>query len=219
VATSEIQDSQMKFYDCETAPSPRRVRIFLAEKGIDIDTQQVDLRSGEQFSDTFRAVNPDCTVPVLVLDDGTVLSEVFSICQYLEETHPEPPILGRDATERALVTMWNIKIEQQALAAVAEVFRNKSKGFKGRALTGPEDFEQLPALVERGMTRLLQFYDRLDHHLSTQKYVAGDSFTLADITAFVATEFAGWLKVEIGEDRPDLNRWYKKIKSRPASNN
>jgi len=207
----------MKFYDCATAPSPRRVRIFIAEKGIDIDTQEVDLRNGEQLGDAFKAINPDCTVPVLVLDDGTALSEVFAICQYLEETHPEPAILGRDAKERALVTMWNSKIEQQGLAAIAEVFRNKSKGFKGRALTGQQGFEQLPALAERGMTRLLQFYDRLDERLNSSKYIAGDAFTLADITAFVAIEFAGWLKVEIGEDRANLNRWFKEIKQRPAS--
>jgi len=208
----------MKFYDCTTAPSPRRVRIYLAEKGVDVDTCQVDLRNGEQFSDSFRAINPDCTVPVLVLDDGTVLSEVFAICQYLEAMHPEPPVLGRDATERALVTMWNAKIEQQGLGAIAEVFRNKSKGFKGRALTGAQGFEQVPALAERGMTRLLQFYDRLDSHLGTNKYVAGDSFTLADITAFVAVEFAGWLKVEIGVERLNLSRWFEEIKQRPASN-
>jgi glutathione S-transferase len=209
----------MKFYDCTTAPSPRRVRIYLAEKGVDVDTCQVDLRNGEQFSDSFRAINPDCTVPVLVLDDGTVLSEVFAICQYLEEMHPEPPVLGRDATERALVTMWNAKIEQQGLGAIAEVFRNKSKGFKGRALTGAQGFEQVPALAERGMTRLLQFYDRLDSHLGKNKFVAGDSFTLADVTAFVATEFAGRLKLEIGEERLNLSRWFDEIKQRPASNN
>ena len=207
----------MKFYDCTTAPSPRRVRVFLAEKGIDVDTQQIDLRTGEQFSDSFRAINPDCTVPVLTLDDGTALSEVFAICQYLEDTHPEPPVMGRDAKERAMVTMWNSKIEQQGLAAIAEVFRNKSKGFKSRALTGPQNFEQLPQLVERGMTRIEQFFDRMDSQLSANKYVVGDVFTLADITAFVTLEFAGWLKLDVGKDRPHLGRWFDEIKQRPAS--
>ena len=207
----------MKFYDCDTAPSPRRVRIFLAEKGFEIDTLQVDLRSGEQFSDAFREINPDCTVPVLVLNDGTALSEVFAICQYLEEMHPEPPIMGHGAQERALVTMWNVKTEQQGLAAVAEVFRNTSKGFKGRALTGPQDFEHLPALAERGMDRLMHFYDRLDSQLSTNKYIAGDNFTLADISVFVTVEFAGRLKAGIGENRPHMSRWYDEVKQRPAS--
>jgi glutathione S-transferase len=207
----------MKFYDCTTAPSPRRVRIFLAEKGIDVDTQQIDLRTGEQFSDSFRAINPDCTVPVLTLDDGTVLSEVFAICQYLEETQPEPILMGGDAKDRALVTMWNTKIEQQGLAAIAEVFRNKSKGFKNRALTGPQEFEQLPQLVERGMTRIEQFFDRMDSQLSANRYVAGDVVTLADITAFVTLEFAGWLKLDVAKDRPHLGRWFDEIKQRPAS--
>jgi glutathione S-transferase len=206
----------MKFYDCTTAPSPRRVRIFLAEKGIAVETQQIDLRSGEQFSDAFRAINPDCTVPVLTLDDGTVLSEVLAICQFLEEMHPEPPVMGRDSRERALVIMWNVKIEQQGLAAVAEVVRNQSKGFKSRALTGPQEFEQLPQLAERGMIRLELFFDRMDNQLSVNKYVAGDAFTLADITAFVALEFAAWLKVEIGENRKDLGRWFEEVRRRPA---
>ena len=209
----------MKFYDCITAPSPRRVRIFIAEKGIEIDTQQVDLRGGEHFGESFRAINPDCTVPVLTLDDGTALSEVFSICQYLEEVHPEPVLMGRDAEERALVTMWNSKIEQQGLAAVAEVFRNKSKGFRSRALTGPHSFEQLPQLVDRGLERYGQFCDRLDGQLGSNEYVAGENFTLADITAFVACEFAGRLKVDTGNERANLDRWFEEIRQRPASGN
>lgn len=209
----------MKLYDCTTAPSPRRVRIFLAEKGIDIEMQQIDLRNGEQLSDSFREINPDCTVPVLELDDGTALSEIFAICQYIEEVHPEPNIMGRDARERALVTMWNSKIEQQGLAAVAEVFRNKSKGFKGRALTGPRNFEQLPGLAERGMARIEQFFDRMDNQLAGNQFVAGGRFSIADITAFVAMEFAGWLKLDIVSQRSNLRRWFDEIKSRPASDN
>jgi glutathione S-transferase len=124
--------------------------------------------------------------------------------------------MGRDSRERALVIMWNVKIEQQGLAAVAEVVRNQSKGFKSRALTGPQEFEQLPQLAERGMIRLELFFDRMDNQLSVNKYVAGDAFTLADITAFVALEFAAWLKVEIGENRKDLGRWFEEVRRRPA---
>ena len=207
----------MKFYDCVTAPSPRRVRIFLAEKDLDIETQQVDLRSGEQFSDSFREVNPDCTVPALELDDGTVLTEVFAICQYIEGIHPEPLIMGRDARERALVTMWNTKIEQQGMAAVAEAFRNNAKGFRNRAMTGPNDIEQLPQLVERGADRVRQFLDRLDGHLGDHTYVAGDEFSIADITAFVMLEFARGVKVDLGNERSSLDRWYSQVKERPAS--
>ena len=124
----------MKFYDCKTAPSPRRVRVFAAEKGIDLDVVQVDLASGEQFSDEFRAKNPDCVVPVLELDDGTCLTEVIAICQYLEELHPEPTLFGETPAERAVTMMWNAKAELQGLWAMADAFRNTVKGLQGHAL-------------------------------------------------------------------------------------
>ena len=124
----------MKFYDCSTAPSPRRVRIFLAEKGISIPTVQVDLRNGEQFSPAFRAINPDCTVPALVLDDGTVIADAVAICGYLEEQHPEPPLIGTTPQERAVVTALNRQIERDGLFAAMDAFRNTAKGLKGREL-------------------------------------------------------------------------------------
>ena len=175
----------MKFYDCSTAPSPRRVRIFLAEKGIELDTVQVDLRNGEQFSVEFRERNPDCAVPVLELDDGTCISEVFAICQYLEDRHPEPQLFGRTPEERALVLMWYTKIEQQGLIGVMEAFRNFSKGFKGRALAGPDDYEQIPELAERGRLRVQRFMTRLDEQLEGHEFVVADYFSVADITALV----------------------------------
>lgn len=206
----------MKFYDCQPAPSPRRVRIYLAEKGIELPVVQVDLGSGEHLGADFRAVNPDCTVPALELDDGTVLTESFAICQYLESLHPEPPLMGRDARERALVTMWNSKIEAEGLAAMAESFRNRSKGFVGRALTGPEGFEQIPALVPRGRRRAELFLDKLDRQLEGRAYVVGDSFTVADITALVSVEFAGWIKLQIPEKAVNLQRWYEAVSARPS---
>ena len=206
----------MKFYDCSTAPSPRRVRIFLAEKGIEPEVVEVDLRNGEHLGEAFRAINPDCTVPVLELDDGTHITEAFAICQYLESVQPEPPLLGRDAREQALVTMWLTKVEQQGLAAIAEALRNKAGRLAGRALTGPHAFEQIPALVERGARRIQLFMDRLDGHLSGTQYLAGDVYSIADITALVAIDFANRAKFEIG-DRPNLKRWYDEAKGRPAS--
>ncbi len=134
----------MKFYDCKTAPSPRRVRIFIAEKGIVVETVQVDLASGEQFGEAFRRINPDCVVPVLELDDGSHVSEVIAICQYLEERHPEPNLLGSSAEERARISMWNAKVEQQGLWVVADAFRNSVKGLAGKAVTGPQGYEQIP---------------------------------------------------------------------------
>lgn len=210
-------EAPVKFYDCQPAPSPRRVRIFIAEKGLDIETVEVDLANREQLGEAFRAVNPDCTVPVLELDDGTRLTEIFAICQYLEETFPEPPLMGADATRRALVTMWNTKIEHQGLAALSETFRNRSRGMQGRALTGPDNFEQIPELVDRGRRRFEIFMDRMDRHLGDSQYVVGDVFTIADISLLVAVDFAAWSKLSVGELRPNLRRWYELVAARPAA--
>ena len=137
----------MKFYDCKTAPSPRRVRIFMAEKGIELPTVQVDLRSGEQLSEAFIQVNPRCTVPVLELDDGTRLTDSLAICHYLESRYPEPNLMGRDAREQALVMNWHEQIMTEGFLAAAEALRNFAKGFANRALTGPGDFKQIPELA------------------------------------------------------------------------
>jgi glutathione S-transferase len=191
--------------------------MFLAEKHLDIPTVEVDLRNGEQFSETFRALNPDCTVPVLELDDGTCLTEVFAICQYLEDRFPEHSLFGNNAVDAALATQWNIKIEQQGLAAIAEVLRNQAKGFTGRALTGPTDYEQIPALVERGRLRAADFLRRLDAQLESNTFVAGEYFTIADITAMVFTDFAAWVRLDIPEDAANLVRWKALVAGRPSA--
>ena len=207
----------MKFYDCKTAPSPRRVRIFLAEKGIDVETVQVDLASGEQLGESFRRINPDCVVPALVLDDGNCLSEVLAICQYFEESQPEPPLMGRGVEERARVAMWNVKIEQQGLAPMADAFRNAAKGLKGRAVTGPDAYEQIPELAERGRQRVAKFFRRLDAQLAEHPFVAGDTFSMADISALVLVDFARWIKLEVPEDAANLARWYGEVSARPSA--
>jgi glutathione S-transferase len=207
----------VKFFDCKTAPSPRRVRIFMAEKGIEIDTVEIDLAAGEQFSDAFRAVNPDCAVPALQLDDGTCLSEVVAICQYLEELHPQPAILGNTPVERACITMWNAKVEHQGLLAVMEALRNFSKGFKGRAIAGAASYEQIPELAERGRQRIFDCFARLDGQLAQSRYVAGESYSMADITALVFVDFAKWVKAEMPEGCAELRRWYEDVSQRPSS--
>ena len=207
----------MKFYDCVTAPSPRRVRIFAAEKGIELDTVQIDLSSGEQFSEAFRAINPDCVVPALVLKDGTCLSEVSAICQFLEDIRPEPTLWGSDPTQRALTTMWNAKVEQQGLAAMAEAFRNSVKGMSGRAVTGPDSFEQIPELAERGRQRVMLFFERLDRELAAREFVAGEWFSIADISALVFADFAKRAKIEPPESLENLARWYEAVSSRPSA--
>ncbi|HUC61200.1 MAG TPA: glutathione S-transferase family protein [Alphaproteobacteria bacterium] len=207
----------MKLYDCKPAPNPRRVRIFLAEKGVTLETVEVDLRNGEQFSPAYRALNPQCVVPYLVLDDGTGIGEVEAICRYIEETHPSPPLFGADAKEKALVAMWEHRSEHEGLYAVGEAARNLMKGFKDHALPGPHEHAQIPALVERGKTRALQFLAELDARLAASEYIAGPRFSIADITMLVAVDFLGWLKVSLPEDRPHLKRWYDAVAARPSA--
>ena len=191
--------------------------MFLAEKGIEIDTEQVDLGAGEQFGDEFRAINPDCVVPALVLDDGTCLSEAIVICQYLEELHPEPRLFGTSPLERARVSMWNAKIEQQGLWAVADALRNYAKSFRGKAVSGPDSYEQIPELAARGRRRAEQFFHRLDEQLADNRFIAGDTFSVADITALVLVDFAKWVKLEMPDDASNLRRWYAEVSTRPGA--
>jgi len=207
----------LKLYDCTTAPSPRRVRIFLAEKGVEIPMVQVNLREGEQLGDAFRKINPECTVPVLELDDGTTISEIFAICQYLESQYPEPALMGQNPLERAMVSMWNTKIEQNGIAAVAETLRNRAEGMRDRALPGPLNLAQIPQLVERGRTRVEAFLNRMDEQLDGNRFITEDQFTMADITAFVTVEFAQRLKIPITESQKNLQRWYNDVSGRPSA--
>ena len=156
----------MKLYDYQLAPNPRRVRIFLAEKGITVPTVQVDLRAGEQFTPEFRSINPECTVPVLEFDDGRRIAEVIAICLYFELAHPEPALMGVGAQDRAIVADWHHRIERQGFWAVGDAFRNSAPGLIGRALPGPDDYEQIPALAERGRARTARFFGMLDRHLA-----------------------------------------------------
>lgn len=207
----------MKFYDCRTAPSPRRVRIFLAEKGIKLDTVQVDLGSGEQFGDAFRAINPDCVVPVLQLDDGQYISEVLAICSYLEALHPAPALFGNAPEENASVLMWNAKVEHQGLLSMADAFRNSTKGLIDKALPGPDACPQIPELAVRGRQRVDGFLRRLNDRLANSAYVAGDFYSVADISALVFVDFAAWIKIALPSDAENLRRWYGEVSSRPSA--
>jgi glutathione S-transferase len=207
----------MKFYDCSTAPSPRRVRIFIAEKGLDIPTVEVNLREREQMTPEFETINPYMTVPVLELDDGTRLNSTQGAWRYLEEMHPEPPLMGRDAREKAMVADREWRVEVEGFMAVGEALRNMAKGMAGRALTGKYGYEQIPALAERGRTRVPRFFEDLDRILGESEFVAGDVYTVADITAFVTVEFAGWLKLGLADDQSNAKRWYEAVKARPSS--
>lgn len=207
----------MKFYDCKTAPSPRRVRIFLAEKGIELETVQVDLGSGEQFSAAFRKINPDCVVPVLELDNGHYISEVVAICHYLEELYPEPTLFGSTPEERATVMMWNAKVEQLGLWAVAEAFRNSVKALTNNALPGPDNYLQIPELAERGRKRVGQFLNRLDGQLADNEFIIGDLYSVADISALAAVDFAAWIKIKVPASATNLARWHAQVSKRPSA--
>jgi glutathione S-transferase len=207
----------MKFYDCSTAPSPRRVRIFMTEKGIEMPTVQVDLRNGEQLSEAFRKINPRCTVPVLELDDGTRLTDTLAICHYLESEFPEPNLMGRDGREQALVLNWHEQVMTEGFLAGAEALRNVAKGFANRALTGPKNFGQIPELAERGRARLADFMAVLDSRLAESPYVALDRFTLADICAYVCVDFAGWIKLPVLEEWSHIRRWHGDLSARPSA--
>ena len=207
----------MKFYDCATAPSPRRVRIFLAEKGISVPNVPVDLRNGEQFTPAFRAINPDCTVPVLELDDGSVIADAIAICGYFEEIQPEPPLIGATPQERAVVTALNRRIERDGFFAAMDAFRNTTKGMKGRALPGPHDYEQIPALAERGRARVEHFFRAMDARLGEREFVTGSRYTIADISTLVLTDFAGWARLAVPEECVHLRRWHAAVSARPSA--
>jgi glutathione S-transferase len=207
----------MKFYDCSTAPSPRRVRIFLAEKGISVPTVQVDLRNGEQFSPAFRAINPDATVPVLELDNGTRIADAIGICVYFEVTHPEPLLMGESPEEKAVITERQRRAERNGFYTVMEAFRNSTPGLKGRGLPGPDDYEQIPALAERGRARVMHFFKEMDAQLAQHPFVAGPRYSIADITALVTVDFARWAKLAIPDECSHLRRWHAEVSARPSA--
>ncbi len=209
----------MKFYDCATAPSPRRVRMFIAEKGLtdQIETVEVDLREAEQLGDAFRQINPYCTVPVLELDDGSRLCSTAGCCRYLEEAFPEPPLMGRTVEERAVVADLEWRMEIDGFLAAGEALRNSAKRLANRAIVGPHDYAQIPELAERGRQRVARFFERLDTILAGRDYIAGTAFSIADITAYCTVGFAKWTKVDVPDSAANLQRWFAAVAERPSA--
>lgn len=208
----------MKLYDFALAPNPRRVRMFLAEKGIEVPTEQINTREAQQFSNEFQKINPRGTVPTLVLDNGTAITESVSICRYFEELHPEPSLFGSNAGEKAVIDMWNRRIEIECYGPAADVVRNSLEMFKDRAIAGlPSGVPQLPDLAARGRASYARFMDRLDPELGKSQFIAGNKFSVADITAFIAMDFAKRGQLEVPADASNILRWQSEIASRPSA--
>jgi glutathione S-transferase len=209
----------MKLYDNKMAPNPRRVRIFMAEKGVECDNEQLDIVGGENLSDEFLAINPRGMLPTLVLDDGTVIDETVAICRYIEETNPEPPLMGSDPVSKARVEARQRHMEWDGLLGAMEAFRNAFPGFKERGLGGNVGtVEAIPQLAERGKASLQRFYERLDADLANAEFVAGDEFSIADITALCTIDFAaGAARTPVPDDLENVKRWYAAVSSRPSA--
>ena len=207
----------MKFYDCKTAPSPRRARIFIAEKNIPVEHIEVDLRNAEQMSDAFRAINPYCTVPVLELDDGTHLTTTAGIWQYLEAAYPEPALMGKTAEQKGIIADLQWRIETSGFMDMSEYLRNSAPAMKGRALTGTVNYEQIPELAVRGQDRLTHFFNDIDELVGTKPYVAGETFSVADIDLLVVIDFAKWRKITLPETAVNAWRWYETASARPST--
>ena len=207
----------MKLYQAKSSPNSRRVRIYLAEKGISMPIVPVDLAAKEQFSEAYAEINPRRVVPTLVLDDGTAIGEVPAILRYLEEVHPEPPLLGATPKAKALVTMWERRVEQEGFASVMEAVRNAVPALKNRAIAGPHDYDQIPALVERSKARVLNFYADFNARLAEVLFMAGDEFSVADITAVVTIDFATRAAgLPVPDEHAALKGWYESVSGRPS---
>ena len=207
----------MKLYQSNASPNSRRVRIYLAEKGISMPIVPVDLATKEQFSDAYAAINPRRVVPTLVLDDGTAIGEVPAIVRYLEEIHPEPPLLGVTPKTKALVTMWERRVEIEGFTSVMEAVRNAVPGLKSRAIAGPHDYDQIRALVERSKQRVSNFYADFNARLADVPFIAGDQFSVADITAVVTVDFATKAAgLPMADEHRALQRWYDAISARAS---
>ncbi len=203
-------------YDCATAPSPRRARIFLVEKGIAYEAVPVDLRSGEQMGEAYRQINPQCTVPALRTDEGLLLTDNAAIAAWLEARHPNPPLLGVTPEEKAEIASWNWRMEFEGLLAVAEALRNSAPAMANRALPGAANYPQIAALAERGLARVEQFFDTLNQRLVGRDFIATGRFSVADITAVVAVDFARIVKRKPGQQHAELLRWRADMAGRPS---
>ncbi len=207
----------MKLYDFKLAPSAQRVQVYLAEKGLEVPTEQVNVREGALFVEPFMSLNPFHCVPFMVLDDGSAIAESMSICSYLEELHPEPPLFGRTPAERAVIDMWLRRFELDGFVPLLHALRNHLPNFAGRVVPGTRtDLPQSPAMVTRGKEMMEVFLGRVEPHMAQNEFVAGPAFTVADITAFFTLRMAYALEMDINASWPATAAWFAKVSARPA---
>jgi glutathione S-transferase len=207
----------MKLYDFEPAPNAQRVRVFIAEKGIKVPSEQLNVRADEQFAEPFTSMNPFHCVPFLELDDGAVIAESMSICRYLEEKHPEPPLFGRTAEERAVIDMWMRRFELDGFIPMLHAVRNHAPNFAGKVVPGTRnDLPQLPEMVTRGKEMMDIFLARVEPHMAKNDFVAGPAFTVADITAYFTVRMTGAMGMDLAASYPAVAAWFAKVSARPA---
>ena len=207
----------MKLYDSAWAPSPRRVRIYLAEKGIEVERVDIDLRSDEQLSDAYLAINPRGAVPALALDDGEVITESAAICRYFEALQPEPPLFGATPIDIARIESWTRRIESDGYAAAVYAFRNTIPALKDRGAPGKwPPIAQIPELATRGAVMWKAFVEGLNARLGASEWIAGDTYSFADITALVTVDFAARAKLDI-QSCDHIGRWHKAASARPSA--
>ena len=209
----------MKLHDCQMAPNPRRVRIFLAEKGLEVEKVEHSILGGETCGEEYLKINPWGTVPALELDDGTVIREAPAIFRYIEAQHPEPNLIGADPKEAAEIESWERFAELNGMGAIGEFFRNQTEALAGRGLPGPTSLDLIPALVERGKARAGWFYQQINEQLGKREYLGRDSYSIADITAQCAIDFGTAVSLGIPDDCANVARWYEAVSARPSAAN
>ena len=201
----------MKLYDSKMAPNPRRTRIFLAEKGIELPVEQVDMMAMQHKTPEYTAINPLQRMPALVLDDGTVICESIAICRYFEALRPDPPLFGRGPKEIGLVEMWSRRVENNFFATVAAVFRHLHPAMKEL------EVPQVPAWAEANKPRVPAFLRLLDGELAQREFIAGDTYTIADITAQVTVDFMKPARLTVPDELTNVKRWHAGVSARPSA--
>ena len=208
----------MKLYDFGPAANSKRVRVFLAEKGIEVPTVELNVRDDDQFKEPFTSMNPFHCVPFLELADGTVIAESISICRYLEELHPEPSLFGRTAEERGIIDMWNRRVELDGFMPALHAVRNKVPLFAGRVVPGTRtELAQLPMMVERGTEMADIFLARLEPHMAENAFIAGADVSIADITCWFVINMVKMLGVDVEGRYPNIHRWHTEFTARPGT--